>query len=125
MDIGNPSNFVRIQEMYGNDLNAFKKDFSSFTFSDEETIEALKHIYNISGYVAEPHLGLKKQLEKNTKSIGVFLETAHPVKFLELEIVEETLKVKLPIPPQIESVMGKDMKSIKIKTYENLKAFLR
>ncbi len=127
MDVGNPSNFVRIQEMYGNDLKAFEKDFSSFSFSDEETTEALKHIYKTSGYVAEPHgavgyLGLKKQLKMNTESIGVFLETAHPVKFLE--IVEATLKVKLPIPSQIESVMGKEKKSIKIKSYEELKAFL-
>ena len=128
MDVGNPSNFVRIQEMYGNDLKAFEKDFSSFSFSDAETTDALKHIYEISGYIAEPHgavgyLGLKKQLQNNTESIGVFLETAHSVKFLE--IVEETLNVKLPIPVQIESMMGKEKKSIKIKSYEDLKAFLR
>lgn len=127
MDVGNPSNFVRIQEMYDNDLNAFKKDFSSFSFSDKETIVALKHIYKTSGYIAEPHgavgyLGLKKELKNNPESIGVFLETAHPVKFLD--IVEEALNVKLPIPAQIESVMGKEKKSIKINNYEDLKAFL-
>jgi threonine synthase len=127
MDVGNPSNFVRIQEMYGNDLNVFKNDFSSFSFSDEETIVALKHLYNTSGYIAEPHgavgyLGLKKELRTNPERIGVFFETAHPVKFLET--VEETLNVKLPIPSQIESVMGKEKKSIKIKKYDELKAFL-
>lgn len=128
MDVGNPSNFVRILEMYNYDLKAFEKDFSSFSFSDEETIEALKRIYKINGYVAEPHgavgyLGLKKQLEKSQGSIGVFLETAHPVKFLE--VVEEALSIKLPIPSQIESVMGKEKKSIKIKNYGDLKAFLK
>ncbi|WP_396178743.1 threonine synthase [Flavobacterium sp.] len=127
MDVGNPSNFVRIQEMYGYDLSVFAKDFSSFTFSDEETIEALKHIYKTSGYVAEPHgavgyLGLKKQMEKNVDSIGVFLETAHPVKFLET--VEAALEITLPIPSQIESVLGKEKKSITIKSYDDLKAFL-
>jgi threonine synthase len=127
MDVGNPNNFVRIQEMYGHDLNVFAKDFSSFTFSDEETIEALKHIYKTSGYVAEPHgavgyLGLKKQMEKNVDSIGVFLETAHPVKFLET--VEAALEITLPIPSQIESVLGKEKKSITIKSYDDLKAFL-
>ena len=127
MDVGNPSNFVRIQELYDNDLNNFKKDFSSFSFSDEETILALKHIYKTSGYIAEPHgavgyLGLKKELKNNPESIGVFLETAHPVKFLD--IVEDALQVKLPIPKQIESVMGKEKKSIKINNYEDLKAFL-
>jgi threonine synthase len=89
---------------------------------------ALKYIYETSGYIAEPHgaigyLGLKKQLEKHTESIGVFLETAHPVKFLD--VVEATLDVKLPIPKQIESVLGKEKKSIKIKSYQELKTFLK
>jgi threonine synthase len=128
MDVGNPSNFVRIQEMYHDDLTAFESDFSSFSFSDPETIVALKYIYETSGYIAEPHgaigyLGLKKQLEKHTESIGVFLETAHPVKFLD--VVEATLDVKLPIPKQIESVLGKEKKSIKIKSYQELKTFLK
>jgi threonine synthase len=127
MDVGNPSNFVRIQEMYGNDLNVFKNDFSSFSFTDKETIVALKHLYNNSGYIAEPHgavgyLGLKKELKNDPERIGVFLETAHPVKFLET--VEVALNVKLPIPSQIESVMGKEKKNIKIKNYDELKAFL-
>ena len=128
MDVGNPSNFIRIQEMYQNDLKQFKKDFSAFTFSDEETLEAMKYIYNTDGYIAEPHgaigyLGLKKELRNHENAIGIFLETAHPIKFLDT--VEPTLNVKLPIPPQIESVMDKEKVSIKIKTYEDLKAFLQ
>jgi threonine synthase len=127
MDVGNPSNFVRIQEMYQNDLEQFKKDFSSFTFSDEDTIEAMKTIYNTDGYIAEPHgavgyLGLKKELQNHSNALGIFLETAHPIKFLDT--VEPTLNVKLPIPAQIESVLGKEKVSTKIKTYEQFKAFL-
>lgn len=127
MDVGNPSNFVRIQEMYNNDLKEFSKDFSSYTYSDEATKEAMKSIYNHNGYIAEPHgavgyLGLKKELEKSPNAIGVFLETAHPIKFLD--IVEPVLNVSLPIPTQIESVLGREKKSIKIKTYEELKKFL-
>ena len=127
MDVGNPSNFVRIQEMYNNDLKEFSKDFSSYTYSDEATKEAMKSIYNYNGYIAEPHgavgyLGLKKELEKSPNAIGIFLETAHPIKFLD--IVEPVLNVNLPIPMQIESVLGKEKKSIKIKTYEELKKFL-
>ena len=127
MDVGNPSNFVRIQEMYNNDLKEFSKDFSSYTYSDEATKEAMKSIYNHNGYIAEPHgavgyLGLKKELEKSPDAIGVFLETAHPIKFLD--IVEPVLNVNLPIPAQIESVLGKEKKSIKIATYDELKAFL-
>ena len=127
MDVGNPSNFIRIQEMYHNDLQQFKKDFSSFTFTDRETLAAMKTIYKISGYIAEPHgavgyLGLKKELKNHPNAVGIFLETAHPIKFLDT--VEPTLNVKLPIPYQIESVLRKEKVSVKMKTYEELKAFL-
>ncbi len=69
MDVGNPSNFVRIQEMYNNDLKAFEKDFTSYSFADEETKLAMKNIYEVSNYVAEPHgaigyLGLKTEMNK-------------------------------------------------------------
>ena len=128
MDVGNPSNFIRIQEMYKNDLTEFKKDFSSFSFTDAETEVALKTIYKNSGYIAEPHgavgfLGLKKELQNYSNSIGIFLETAHPIKFLD--VVEPILNVKLPIPTQIESVLNKEKLRIKIKTYEEFKAFLK
>jgi len=127
MDVGNPSNFVRIQEMYHNDLNEFNKDFSSYTYNDEETKFAMKNIYTNSGYIAEPHgaigyIGLKREIQNHFSSIGVFLETAHPIKFLD--IVEPVLNVKLPIPMQIESVLGKEKVSVKVKTYEDLKTYL-
>lgn len=127
MDVGNPSNFIRIQEMYNNDLDEFKKDFSSYSYTDHETLDAMKSIYETNGYIAEPHgavgyLGLKKELKKFPNAIGVFLETAHPIKFLD--VVEPALGLKLPIPIQIESVLNKEKVSVKIKTYEELKAFL-
>lgn len=127
MDVGNPSNFVRIQEMYNNDLNEFRKDFSSFTYTDDETRFAMKNIYVNSGYVAEPHgavgyLGLKHELQNHPNCIGVFLETAHPIKFLD--VVEPVLNIQLPIPTQIESVLNKEKVSVKITTYEELKSFL-
>jgi len=127
MDVGNPSNFIRIQELYNNDLKAFEKDFSSYSYTDEETLEALKNIYKADGYIAEPHgavgyLGLKKELQKHDNAIGVFLETAHPIKFLD--VVEPALGITLPIPEQIESVMNEEKVSVKIGTYEELKAFL-
>ena len=127
MDVGNPSNFVRIQEMYNNDLNAFEKDFSSFHFNDDATKIAMKSIFQNSQYVAEPHgavgyLGLKKQMQTSKNSIGVFLETAHPIKFSD--VVEPVLDIKLPIPKQIESVLNKEKVSVKIKGYGDLKSYL-
>ena len=127
MDVGNPSNFIRIQEMYANDLSNFEKDFSCYFFSDQQTEVAMQNIHRTSRYIAEPHgaigyLGLKNELEKQPNSVGVFLETAHPIKFLES--VEPLLQIKLKIPPQIESVLNKEKVSIKIKSYEDLKSFL-
>lgn len=127
MDVGNPSNFIRIQELYNNDLSEFEKDFSSYSYTDNETELAMKDIYNRTKYIAEPHgavgyLGLKKEMQKQHDSIGVFLETAHPIKFLDT--VEPLLGVKLPIPKQIESVLGKEKVRTKIKSYDDLKRFL-
>jgi threonine synthase len=127
MDVGNPSNFIRIQELYHHDLNEFEKDFSSYSYSDGETEATMQDIYARTQYIAEPHgavgyLGLKKEMEKKPNSVGVFLETAHPIKFLDT--VEPLLDLKLPIPTQIESVLGKEKISVKIVTYEELKAFL-
>jgi threonine synthase len=127
MDVGNPSNFIRIQEMYNNDLKAFEKDFSSYCFTDEETLFEMQNIFTNSNYIAEPHgavgyLGLKHEMQNYHNSIGVFLETAHPIKFLD--IVEPTLNIKLPIPQQIESVLHKEKISVKIKNYDELKNFL-
>ena len=127
MDVGNPSNFIRIQEMYNHDLEQFKKDFSSYSYTDAATLDALKFIHKNDGYIAEPHgavgyLGLKEELKNLPNAIGVFLETAHPIKFLD--VVEPALHVKLPIPSQIESVLHQEKVSVKIKTYEELKSFL-
>ncbi|WP_298882297.1 threonine synthase [uncultured Polaribacter sp.] len=126
MDVGNPSNFIRIKELFNNDLEALKNAFSSYSFSDDATRKTMKDIYANSGYIADPHgavgyLGLLKHgLQDN--EYGIFLETAHPVKFLD--VVEETLPVKVEIPAQIQKVMNNTKVAIKASSYENLKAFL-
>jgi threonine synthase len=126
MDVGNPSNFIRIQELFNNDLETLKNAFSSYSFTDDETRETMKNIYNSSGYVAEPHgavgyLGLKKYgLSEN--EFGVFLETAHPVKFLD--VVEEVLPVKIEIPAQIKKIINNKKVAIKASSYQDLKDFL-
>ncbi|MFT7352076.1 MAG: threonine synthase [Flavobacterium sp.] len=127
MDVGNPSNFVRILELYNNDLEQFRKDFSSYSFSDEETKNSLLDLYKRTNYIAEPHgivgyLGLQKEMKNQSNTIGVVLETAHPIKFLD--VVEPILKIKLPFPPQIESVLYKEKKFFEIQNYKDLKDFL-
>ncbi|CAM3311865.1 Threonine synthase [Flavobacterium longum] len=127
MDVSDPSNFVRIREMYQDDKSAFLRDFSSYSFTDAQTRKAMQEVFSRTGYLLEPHgavgyLGLTKELEKHPEAIGVLLETAHPVKFLDS--VTEILGVTPAIPPQIEAVLHKEKCSVKIKTYDDLKAFL-
>ena len=126
MDVGNPSNFIRIQELFNKNLSSLKKSFSSYSFSDDETKIMMKSIHDKFNYISEPHgvigyLGLKKYGLK-TNEFGVFLETAHPVKFLE--VVEETLKVDVAIPSQIKQVMSKEKVATSIANYQELKIFL-
>lgn len=127
MDVGNPSNFVRIKEIYKNNFEALKKNLSSYSYSDAETKAAMKEIYTNYNYVADPHgavgyLGAKAYLENNPETHCVFLETAHPTKFLD--VVEEVIQQQQPLPTQIEAVMDKEKVSIGINTYEDLKSYL-
>lgn len=128
MDVGDPSNFVRIRHLYQNDFSKLQENLSSYSFLDEATKSAMQKIYSESGYVADPHgavgyLGLKEYQKINPNVYGIFLETAHPVKFLD--VVEDTLGLSPEIPPQIQKVMGKEKKSIKISSYEELKSYLK
>ncbi|WP_159020463.1 threonine synthase [Algibacter sp. L3A6] len=127
MDVGAPSNFIRIQEIYKNNFSALKENISSYSFSDDETREAMLEIFNTYNYVADPHgavgyLGSKNYLKDNPNAHCVFLETAHPTKFLD--VVEEVIKEKQPLPEQIQSVMGGEKVAISIATYNDLKDFL-
>lgn len=127
MDVGAPSNFIRIQEIYKNKFETLNSNLSSYSFTDDETKEAMLEIYNNFNYVADPHgavgyLGCKAFLKENPKTHCIFLETAHPTKFLD--VVEEVIKEKQPLPEQIQAVMGKDKVAGLISTYEDLKTFL-
>jgi threonine synthase len=127
MDVGNPSNFIRIQEIYDNDFERLQANLSSFSYTDDETKTALLEIYERYNYVADPHgaigyLGCKDHLKTNPNAHCVFLETAHPTKFLD--VVEDVIKTTVALPPQIEALMGKEKVALQISDYEGLKAFL-
>ncbi len=127
MDVGDPSNFVRIRHLYSDNFETLSNLFSSYSFTDHETRQALLNLYNEFNYIADPHgavgyLGLKKYLENSPDSYGIFLETAHPVKFLD--IVEETIRENIDLPISIVKLMGKKKKTFKIATYSDLKDFL-
>jgi len=127
MDVGNPSNFIRIQEIYRNNFETLKQNMSSFSYSDADTTAALLEIYNNYGYVADPHgavgyLGCKTYLKNNPNAHCVFLETAHPTKFLD--VVEKVIKHKVALPSQIKSVMDKKKVATQISSYDELKTVL-
>lgn len=128
MDVGNPSNFIRIQKIYNNDIFKMKKDVSGFRFSDSETRKAMKEIYEAAGYIADPHgavgyLGLKAYLENQNENLyGVFLETAHPVKF-DKEVTK-TQKFEVEVPERLKATLSQKKVSIPINDYSELKSFL-
>ena len=123
MDVSSPSNFVRIQEMFQN-FKDLSKIMSSYSFDDKETLKMLKNVYEDKNYVLDPHgavgyLGLKKYLSINPEKIGIFLETAHPIKFSK--DVEEVIKIKLDIPEEINKILLKEKKYIDIDDYSDFK----
>lgn len=127
MDVGNPSNFIRIQEIYKQDFNLLKENLSAYSFTDEETKAAMMEIHQHYNYVADPHgavgyLGCKAYLKEHPNAHCVFLETAHPIKFLD--VVEEIIPEKQPLPKQIKQVINKEKKAIKINSYNELKSYL-
>src|SRR6187455_2023521 len=128
MDVGNPSNFIRILEIFHHQFPDLAKNLSSYRISDEETMATIKEVYDRSNYLLDPHgavgyLSLKRFLEKHPNRKGIFLETAHPVKFPGA--VEKATSAKINMPSSLSSIMQAEKKSVKLKaSYELFKNFL-
>ena len=127
MDVGAPSNFIRIKELHDGSFELLKKNLSGYSYSDVETLEAINYLKERSDYVADPHgaigyLALKDYLAGNRNVQGVFLETAHPIKFLP--VMPNSIADKLEIPTQIKSILYLKKRSIQIHDYEQLKDYL-
>jgi threonine synthase len=116
MDVGDPSNFARLLDLYLNVHSSIRKDIIGYSFSDEQTRDAMRFLYRQYQYMLDPHgavgyLGAKKYLRESGADVnGLFLETAHPGKFSE--VVEETLELKLQLPPALEALKSKQKTSI-------------
>ncbi|WP_299224014.1 threonine synthase [uncultured Psychroserpens sp.] len=127
MDVGNPSNFIRIQEIYNHNFDILKNNLSSYSFTDNETKMAIKELYDTYNYISDPHgavgyLGCKAFLKSHPDTYCVFLETAHPTKFLD--VVESVISETIDLPPQIKAVIDKEKVATKISNYGALKDFL-
>ena len=128
MDVGNPSNFIRILEIFHHQFPDLAKNLSSYSITDEETKATIKEVYDTSNYLLDPHgavgyLSLKKFLEKQPDRKGIFLETAHPVKFPDA--VEKVTGKQIDLPSSIRSIMDLEKKSLFMKPdFETFKHYL-
>jgi threonine synthase len=123
MDVGNPSNLARITDLFDNDLELLKSVIYSNSFSDEETLDAIREVKNEFEYIIDPHgavgylaaLDYKKNISSNSQII--ILETAHPAKFSD--VVEKAIGEKVVIPERLEECMNKEKQSIMLSNDYN------
>ena len=126
MDVGDPSNFARILDLYGNSHERITSLISGATYSDERISETMQECYKSSGYILDPHgacgyQALKELLKPG--ETGVFCETAHPAKFKEK--VDEILNTNIEIPERLAAFMRGTKLSIPMsKDFETFKKFL-
>ena len=128
MDVSDPSNFIRIQKIFNNDLQKIKKVIKGYSYNDSETREAIKDVYNSYNYIMDPHsaigyLGLKSYLKNPRSDVnGIFLSTAHPIKFKEQ--VENSIGNQISFPSRLKKIMTKKKNTIEIESYNELKDHL-
>lgn len=116
MDVGAPSNFARMLDLYCSTWNNMQSDIVGCSFSDEETQDAMREVDSRYGYVIDPHgavgyLGLR-EYQKHTPCIGVALETAHPAKFIKE--VEQILGRPIDIPTRLAALRNKEKQAVHI-----------
>lgn len=128
MDVGNPSNFDRILDLFDHSFEKAKDKIDGFYFTDAETKSAMKEMYSKFNYIVDPHgavgyLGFKGYLRSHPESAGICLGTAHPAKFLD--VVKPTLNTNVEIPKRLQSFMTKKGESVQISNlYEDFKNWI-
>ena len=126
MDVGDPSNFARILELYKGEHRAVSAEISGATYTDEQIRESVKAVYQETGYLLDPHgacgyRALNEGLRED--EVGVFLETAHPAKFLDT--VEGIIGEQVEIPLKLQEFMKGTKQSIPMsKEFASFKAYL-
>lgn len=128
MDVGDPSNFIRIMEIFHQQIDGLKRTLNGYTISDDETKTTLISVFKEHNYLLDPHgavayTALQQYQAQNPNTKGVILETAHPVKFYD--VIEPLINQTVPVPEVVAEQIKKEKVSSKIgaNTYE-LKDFL-
>jgi threonine synthase len=122
MDVGSPSNFVRILEIFGHDFVNLKEKLEAVSISDETTAATMREVYDTYRYMLDPHGAVGYRALADTGRKGIFLETAHPVKF---DSVKEILSVEVESPASIGELFGREKISIQIAPdYQELRELI-
>jgi len=130
MDVGDPSNWVRIADLFKEDMDIFKDLVSGYKYDDEQTLDAIKFINDNYNYVACPHTAIAWQALRDYQqdnyrrdTAGVFLSTAHPCKFPD--VFPESIADKVDVPEQVKELSEKDKQVTALgKDFEGFKAYL-
>lgn len=129
MDVGDPSNFVRMLELYENDFGSIKQNISSYSISDEETIVTTREVFADFEYLPDPHgavayAALKKYVSAHPGAKGIFLETAHPVKFRN--VVEPITGKAVDLPSSVAHLQHEKKQAVAIESdYGQLREYLQ
>ena len=127
MDVGSPSNFVRILEIFDNKFVDLKEKLESVSISDETTAATMRDVYSQCNYILDPHgavgfRALDDHLKNHENSKGIVLETAHPVKF---DSVTDILGTQGDVPAEVSELCNKEKVSIEMENdYGRLKEIL-
>jgi threonine synthase len=129
MDVGAPSNFERVQSLYGGDIERLRRDVVGFAYEDARVIEEIARVHERHGYLLDPHsaiawLALQDRLAGDPDAYGVFLATAHPAKFRE--VVEPAIGQRVELPHALADALSRPRHSVSMPAdYEALEKFLR
>lgn len=126
MDVGDPSNFARILDLYGNSHDAICKDISGYTYSDEQISETVAQTYKTEGYLLDPHGATAyRALLEDLKigEAGIFVETAHPAKFKDT--VESIIGEEIDVPEKLQKFINGKKQTVKMPSgFHSFKKFL-
>jgi len=111
MDVGNPSNFVRILELFGREFDEIKDNLSAVSITDEQTAATMRDVYERFGYTLDPHGAVAYRALEDSGKRGIILETAHPIKF---DSVAEILNVEPDAPAHIEHLYDRPSEKIEM-----------
>ena len=118
MDVGNPSNLARIQSFYEGDIQSLRRELDAVSISDEETLHEIKHTFDRTGYLADPHTAVgiaaaRSMCERNSECPPIIVPaTAHPAKFPD--VIKRTLSKQCPTHPTLEIAMQRQKQSMRI-----------